>query len=363
MAQLICMIIGYWICKALGIFDDERKTARRKGPTFHGMWDRFFSEEEAERYGLEALRTECPHIFEEVPDVCEYLNIKPERYTHKGQLFCNGEFFTVSAKDRFICKGLLDSSEETLRELPLVDFSEKRFSPIANPFERSISVGDYKFYFERPYFYNLMLMLLIDADKKFSRGERIWQRAVKYPQIKIEATTLARYGITFDPDAREALALENASFAQLNDFNSEDWLLRAEGNIALRVVDKPVAPFDHFTPCAVRELLENESAMINVAPGKAIENGEIYLPPHFLFLHYADDVTIRGNEDNFEIFVCRLRAGWGGIRFRVQNRKDYYRLAAWLVPAVAYAAQGTKGWDKDEIIKRYWPSYREKAAE
>lgn len=299
------------------------------------------------------------------PDCQEFLQVKVSRYIYRGQLYFGDSWFTISPKNRFLCNNLIDNlMTNNLRECALVDYSSKLFSPIENVVEHSISIGDYTLFFDHPFFYNLTLMLTKDSDVRFQQGETIQSRAINYPKITIDERKLAQYGISCDETERAGLKLFNASYAVLDDFNSEKKDERQNGAFELRIVDSQTTSSDASQPCSIKELLTKRLQVlkglmwISIAPGKIMFNGQYLIGTQFNFLDSADGVYIRGCEDRLEIYVCRTHDGWGGIKFRVQNEKDYYRLAAWLVPAVTYYCSVTKGWDSRSVIKEYWPAYR-----
>lgn len=95
----------------------------------------------------------------------------------------------------------------------------------------------------------------------------------------------------------------------------------------------------------------------SIIPGSVYDGGAYVSNVPFDFLQYADELTIRGSEHTCELYVCRLKDGWGGIRFKLQSKTDYYRLAAWLIPVLSYYCSITRGWDYRSLISEYWPTY------
>lgn len=265
-------------------------------------------------------------------DCREFLKIKVSRFRIGDKTFWEDSWFTISAKNRFIGVGIIDDMmEDNLRDMNLDDFSSKPFNPSANPSEHSITVEKYTFYFDRPFFYNLTILLLEYSDQRYFSGERVQQRAVVYPKIKMD---------TQDPLLVKAaeentLILENAYYASLNDYNTEKSYYILKGRLDLR----------------------KDSSGIIVDSKKSVPSE--YDCPIYLstFLSDAESVNIRGNIETKELYVCRTDDGWGGIKFVVSSKDDFNRLACWLIVAIAQRCSVVRGWDVNEIIEEYWPSY------
>ena len=205
-------------------------------------------------------------------------------------------------------------------------------------------------------------MLLKRADEQFNSSPPISSRAINLPNVVVSNSLLKKYNITTSIDSNEGVQLKGASYAVLTDFNSENNYEKDSGTIILRVVDGNKTTSDNYTPCSIRDLLSNKdcvrngSLWISIAPSP-IRSSTYLLGTQFMFLETAEDVIIRGDPNTCELYVCRTLDGWGGIKFKLQNSKDYYSAAAWLIPAVSMYCYGLKGWDYKETIKKYWLDY------
>ena len=316
----------------------------------------------------ELFRKEPDFISSEIdPDVRERLYIQVIRYSFNGETFVNKTWFTISMNNRFIYKGILDEvTIDYIRECDLIDYSTRLFSPVANPYEHSISLGDFSFTFDHPFYYNLLLMLSLQADRQYRNGYRVSDLAITAPKILIDDDVLAKYNIIFDESKKENLRLTDACYCLLNDFNAEkDFPMdRAEGTIELQITDGLTYDFDNASPIALSEILSeptlfaNGSRWLSIGPRLTASDGTKYNGAQFIFLNDADGVTIKGDKNRLTIYVCRLKSGWGGIKFTVKDLVDYYRLAAWLVVAVSYVLNAIDGIDWRSSIQEYWPTYQ-----
>lgn len=102
--------------------------------------------------------------------------------------------------------------------------------------------------------------------------------------------------------------------------------------------------------------VKNGTIWLSIAPSPV--QGPIYLlGTQFNFLDTSEGVIVRGDPTTCELYICRTNDGWGGIKFKFQNKRDYYRAAIWLIPAVSMYCEGAKGWDYKQSIMKYWPTY------
>ncbi len=309
----------------------------------------------------ELFRKEPDLIDGEITDDCrEFLNIFPSKHLHNGVMCYDKTCFTFSARNRFFAEGHYNSLMlENMRDCEYVDFSMQPINPIVEPLTRSISLAGYTLFFDQPFFYNLMLMLLKDSEQKFQNGERLSDRANTFPMIVLDEEILREYDVNIDENAVRGIKLRDAYYAVLNDFNVEQHGIgnRRHGDLEVRVIDTRTHKSDDAQPCPISDLLWRSGfKWISIIPGE-IAYGTYLCGVQFNFLDSAEGVIIRGNKERREIYVCRTIAGWGGIKFSVRNLHDYYNLAAWLVVAVSTYCSREHGWDREELIHRYWPSY------
>jgi len=296
-------------------------------------------------------------------DVRELLGIQATHYLYKGVLYTSETWFTISAENRFLCKELLSSiMDRNYRDHDLVDYSNRLFSPVANPAQHSITLGDYTLYYKYALYYNLTLMLLIDADRQFLSGKQVAERAVRYPKVRITEEIVSQYDLAVDKEAKTGMRFEEYSYAVLDDYNSPDVNEQRVGWFEVRIIDGTFKS-DSKTPLSIAEMRRREndvaagSVWPSIIPGNVFFETDYVSTVPFGFLQHADSLTIRGNEYTCELYVCRLKDGWGGIQFKLQNKADYYRLAAWLIPVLSYYCSITRGWDYRSLISGYWPTY------
>ncbi len=317
----------------------------------------------------ELFRREPDLIDEQMGDDCrEFLHLHPKRHINNGVMCYEQTCFTFSARNRFFMEGLAGNIMlENLRDCTYLDFSNRPIDPVVDPISCSISLDGYTLFFDHPYFYNLMLLLLKDSETRFRNGERVTSRAVRYPAVEISETVLKNSGVVFDETVALGLKLSGAFYAVLNDFNVEQTgeTDRKYGNIEFRVIDGRINKSDETSPFAIADMLVHREAVeggymwLSIAPGQLSAFGDhAYMPGvQFNFLDTAEDVIIKGDIEKREIFVCRTREGWGGVKFAVKNIHDYYSLAAWLVVAVSTYYAVIKGRNRADYIRRYWDSY------
>ena len=296
-------------------------------------------------------------------DARELLEIQVTHYMYKGVLYSSETWFSISAENRFLCKKLLSSlMDKNYRDHDLIDYSNRLFSPIANPAQHSITIGDYTLYYKYALFYNLTLMLLIDSDNKYLAGKHVADKAVRYSKIQITEGIARQYDLTVDEANKSGVHFEKQSYSVLDDFNSPDVHNQRTGWFEVRIIDG-TAKSDSAVPYSIAEMREAESSYLfgniwpSIIPGNVFFGTEYVPTVPFEFLQDADALTIRGSEHTCELYICRLEAGWGGIKFKLQSKADYYRLAAWLIPVLSYYCSIIRGWDYHSLISEYWPTY------
>ena len=349
-------------------FSDEHPSpAAREGSmaTYYNLRNVFYHVEDFSPMLLEELFRYEPDFLdkESGEDVRELLGVQVTHYLFKSVLHSSETWFTISAQNRYICKELLSTiMDRNFRSHDLIDYSNRLFSPIANPAQHSITIGDYTLYYKYALYYNLTLMLLIDADKNFLSGKRVADRAVCYPKVKITDEIVNQYGLAVDESIKAGVRVEKQSYAVLDDFNSPDAYEKRTGWFEIRIIDgtfksNDIAPYSIEEMRAAEQSVSGGFVWPSIIPGY-VNDGGTYVPGvPFHFLGSADALTIRGSEHTCELYVCRLQDGWGGIRFKLQNKADYYRLAAWLIPVLSYYCGIIRGWDYRGLIHEYWPTY------
>lgn len=349
-------------------FSDERPVHTSRGgskATYHNLWEIYYNAEDFPSYLLgELFRNEPDFIDKECgEDVRELLGIKATHYLYKGVLYSGETWFTISAQNRFLCKELLSSiMDRNYRDHDLIDYSNRLFSPVANPAQHSITLGDYTLYYKYALYYNLTLMLLIDADRQFLSGKRVAERAVRYPKVQITDEIVSQYGLTADETTKAGIRLEQRSYAVLDDYNSPDVNNQRTGWFEVRIIDgafksDSAVPYSIAEMRAAKQSVSEGRIWPSIIPGSVYDKVGYISNVPFDFLQDADALTFRGNEQACELYVCRLEDGWGGIRFKLQSKTDYYRLAAWLIPVLSYYCSITRGWDYRSLISEYWPTY------
>lgn len=349
-------------------FSDERPAHTTRGSskaTYHNLREVYYNTEDFPPSLLDELFHNEPDFInkESGEDIRELLEVQATHYLYRGVLYSGETWFTISARNRYLCKELLSTlTDRNFRNHDLVDFSDRMFSPIANPSQHSITIGDYTLYYKYTLFYNLTLMLLIDADRKFLSGKRVSDRAVCYPKVHITNEIVNQYELNVNETLRVGERFDKRSYAVLDDFNSPDVYNKRSGWFELRIIDGTYKS-DNVTPYSIAEMMAAKQSVAggyiwpSIIPGSVYDGGAYVSNVPFDFLQYADELTIRGSEHTCELYVCRLKDGWGGIRFRLQSKADYYRLAAWLIPVLSYYCSITRGWDYRSLISEYWPTY------
>lgn len=349
-------------------FSDECPVRTNKGSstaTYHNLREIYYNIEDFPPSLLgELFRNEPDFLDKESgEDVRELLGVQATHYLYKGVIHTGETWFTISVQNRYLCKELLSTlTDRNFRKHDLIDYSNRLFSPIADPAQHSITIGDYTLYYKYALFYNLTLMLLLEADKKFLSGQRVSDRAVHYPKIQITDEIVSQYGIAVDETTKSGIRFEKRSYAVLDDFNSPDVYNKRTGWFELRIIDGTFKA-DNTTPYSIAEMRAAERSAAggyiwpSIIPGSVYDGGIYVSNVPFDFLQYADELTIRGSEHTCELYVCRLKGGWGGIRFKLQNKADFYRLAAWLIPVLSHYCSITRGWDCRSLISEYWPTY------
>ena len=344
---------------------DQSTNGRHSGgmATYQGLRNTYYDIHQMPSSLLNELFRREPDFIDKTcgEDARELLNVVVVSYEYRGQRVWGENWFTISAKYRFLYKGMLSSiMDQNFRDYEIVDYSERPFAPVANPAAHSITIGNYTLYFNHTLYYNLTLMLLLDSDRKFGSGHRVTNRAIRYPLVSLSNDLLQQYDISIDEHSREGMRLTNASYAVLDDYNGDDFHNTSSGTIEVRVIDGRVHKSDYDMPYSVGDLItkrddvERGFIWITVTPGMVFQGNYIINVP-FDFLKDIDELTIRGNGHTQELYVCRRKEGWGGIRFKVKNKTDYYKLSAWLVVALSYYCSVIHGWDYRESITRYWP--------
>jgi len=349
-------------------WDEMLSTSVRTGKaTYYGLRKFYYKIEDFSDKLLDELFLREPDFIDGSisTDCREYFHINTDQYLYKNRLIHGTANFTLSINNRFLYPDFIDEIDaNNLRDYDLIDFSNRRFDPIANPNAHSITIGDYTIYYDHPFYYNVTLMLLIRADKQKEFSSSIESRAINLPFVKITPDIINDFDICTDIKSNNGVKLNNAFYAVLSDFNTEVSIDRYKGSIVLRIVDGRKTVSDNYTPCAIVDLLEqpisrnNQFVWPSIVPNIINKTSSQYiLGTQFIFLDKADDVIIRGDPDTCELYVCRTNDGWGGIRFKLQNKKDYYSAAVWLIPAMAMYYRNVTGADYLEIINKYWPTY------
>ena len=145
-------------------FSDEAPVStigRRRKATYHSLRSTYHNIEDFPPSLLTELFTREPDLLDKASgeDVREILNVQTTHYQHKGKFHYGETWFTISAENRFICKELLSSiGDHSFRKHNLVDYSNRLFSPIANPIQHSITIGEYTLYYKHN-FYNIASIL------------------------------------------------------------------------------------------------------------------------------------------------------------------------------------------------------------
>lgn len=349
-------------------FSDEHPVCKpRENPkaTYHNLPEVYYNIEDFPPSLLGELFRHEPDFLDKTSgeDVRELLRIQATHHLHKGVLHTSETWFTISAQNRFVCKELLDSiSELNYRDHNLTDFSNRLFAPVANPAQHSISIGEYTLFYKYALYYNLTLMLLIEADKEFLAGKRVSDKAIHYPKVRITDEIARKYSLTTDETVKTGVRFEAHSYAALDDFNSPNVHNQRTGWFELRIIDGTFRT-DITTPYSFAEMRAAEPSVAagnvwpSIIPGFVFDDRMYVSRVPFAFLESADELTILGSERNCELYVCRLKNGWGGIKFKLHSTVDYYRLAAWLIPVLSYYCSITRGWDYKSLISEYWPTY------
>ncbi len=355
--------------KALESLENDTPSTKKKWysrATYTGLRQHYYNIDEYPDSLLDELFRREPDLIDGTisSDCREYLQLEFQKYSYKGRTVYGKTCFTISTNNRFLCQDFINEFDgHHLRDYDLIDFSHCYFAPVANPVAQSITIGDYTLFFDHPFYYNVALMLLIRADNDFKEGPSIESRAINLPPVFINKEILDNFEININFNSNQGLKLYNAFYSVLSDFNTEIPTDRYNGVIVLRIVDGRKTVSDDYTPCSVIDLLDqpisahNQFLWPSIVPS-IVKSNHIYLPGlQFEFLSNAEDVIIRGDPDSLELYVCRTNDGWGGIRFKLQNKKDYYSAAVWLIPAVAMFYRNIKGIDYKETIKKYWPTF------
>ena len=240
-------------------FSDERPVHTSRGgskATYHNLREIYYNAEDFPSYLLGELFRNEPDFIDKAcgEDVRELLGIQATHYLYKGVLYSGETWFTISAQNRFLCKELLSSiMDRNYRDHDLIDYSNRFFSPVANPAQHSITIGDYTLYYKYALYYNLTLMLLIDADRQFLSGKRVAERAVRYPKVQITEEIVSQYSLTADETTKAGIRLEQRSYAVLDDYNSPDVNNQRTGWFEVRIIDGTFKS-DSAVPYSIAEM-------------------------------------------------------------------------------------------------------------
>ncbi|MBQ8943562.1 MAG: AAA family ATPase, partial [Clostridia bacterium] len=123
----------------------------------------------------------------------------------------------------------------------------------------------------------------------------------------------------------------------------------------------------NFMQATMSEMLDSTSELINneVQPAVSFETAEGTTTVFdFCSLRTADDLIINGKPGTNEIYLFRLNGNWGGFRFVLSSRRDYYRLGVWLIKAISryLVITDKKIVSKQDVsakrlARKYWPDF------
>lgn len=112
-------------------FSDERPVHTSRGgskATYHNLREIYYNAEDFPSYLLGELFRNEPDFIDKAcgEDVRELLGIQATHYLYKGVLYSGETWFTIIAKNRFLCKELLSSiMDRNYRDHDLIDYSNR----------------------------------------------------------------------------------------------------------------------------------------------------------------------------------------------------------------------------------------------
>ena len=269
----------------------------------------------------------------------DYYEFYCSSFTYQGNTFDGGIY--ISFKKRCI------KYKESFRE-KYIDFSDKLFSPSINPIKREIIIDGMTFLFKNntPFCFNFLAIGLSWSDENYLKGILPVSYRPNTEQIYITESITQKYGLTVDEDRTQVLPIAWGFVSQLDYYNT--FLECNKGALCLYnscQIDK-YAVLNIENNNSACSLVKSELCIIKILKDTTSE---------VLCRHGYKIPIFHGDVNNYTLYLFKDKELRGGIVIQVDNLRDYYSLAAWIIIALSYR----NGYKDQSVIKQYWPSYLE----
>ncbi len=304
---------------------------------------------------------DCRELYLFIPNRCTYTDTGETFDLANLPLGSSKKFFYMSARNRFLFNGHLDDYIGNFKDYDLIDYASKPFDITANPDSHTVNIGPYSMVIDVAFDFNLLILLSKWSDLMWRNG-LLKDKAVRYNDYYVDNEICQKYGIDPDDDTNY-ITFENAAFVHMSDYNDE---------IPDRSSNGKMHVFFHgyksnFMQATMSEMLESQTELINneIQPAVSFEAPDGTTTVfEFCSLRTADDLILNGKPGTNEIYLFRLNGNWGGFRFVLSSREDYYRMGVWLIKAISrYLVLTDKkiaashDVSAKRLARRYWPDY------
>lgn len=303
---------------------------------------------------------DCRELYLFIPERCTYSDTGETFDCATLPLGSSKKFFYLSARNRFLYNGHLDDYIGNFKDYNLLDYSSKPFEISANPDSHTVSIGPYTMVINVAFDFNLFILLSKWSDLMWRNG-LLKDKSVRYQDFYVDNEICQKYGIDPEDDSNY-ITFDNAAFVHMSDYNDEIPDRSANGRMSI---------FFHgyksnFLQATISEMLESQDDLLNnqVQPAVSFEMSD---DPTTVFdfcsLRTADGLIINGRPGMNEIYLFRLNGNWGGFKFVLSNRQDYYRLGVWLIKAISHYLVLTdkkianSGTSANKLARQYWPDF------
>lgn len=304
---------------------------------------------------------DCRELYLFIPERCTYSETGETFDLKNLPLGSSKKFFYLSARNRFLFNGHLDDYIGNFKDYDLIDYASKPFDVTANPESHTVNIGPYSMVIDVAFDFNLLILLSKWSDLMWRNG-LLKDKAVRYTDYYVDNEICQKYGIDPEDDSNY-VSFENAAFVHISDFNDEipDRCATGKMNIFFHGYKS------NFMQATMSEMLESTAELINneVQPAVSFETTDGTTTVFdFCSLRTADDLIINGKPGTNEIYLFRLNGNWGGFRFVLSSRQDYYRLGVWLIKAISryLVITDKKIVSKQDVsakrlARKYWPDF------
>ena len=280
--------------------------------------------------------------------------------------------FTISANNRYIFPGSIISPEDE----KLIYFTDKPFQASANTFEHSISVNEYKIFFEYKEDYNIVLLLMNWSDAMTIQG-KLPNRNYCCNDIIIDETVTIKYSLdtilNFDEPVME---VNSVRYYEFDYFNYPSHKCSGKGKLtflstALKQkgdgsMQRMLYPLSKWVTDSDNDSISMHLPIIlNPEYGgynRWLKQNNLDKSFEYVFSCASSSkcINLKGNLSQRTIYVFNTEECRGGHMFQLQTDADYYKLAAWIVIALSCVRYVKLNEDLYLNIKRFWPWYADK---